>query len=233
MRGDYRTETMRAATPSLFALLLFLLPLLGGCGDGIDHYERAVAIERELLRTDAEAGYDHHRYVTILRELNRVPIRDGKRDQADAMARRIMDARRLHLTATMPQVDHLPKRLQGREVPSPQRPEAPQAAPTRTGSPVPAAPSGARATATSTVDAADAQVTLYSTSWCGYCRKARSWFQANGVPFVEKDIEKDPDAQAEYRSKANGYGGVPLIDVNGTVVRGFDQRRIEGLLAGR
>ena len=66
-------------------------------------------------------------------------------------------------------------------------------------------------------------ITMYSTAWCGYCRKARRWFNDNGYPFVEKDIEKSAQAQSEYRQVSGGYGGVPLIVVNGKTFRGFDQ----------
>jgi glutaredoxin len=210
---------MRTATLLLSAALLLLS--LTGCGDGVDHYASAVAIERELLRETPEATYEHHRYVLVLRELNRVPLRDGKRDEADGMARRIMDGRRIALNQAMPQVDHLPDRLRGKEAPMPPRPYS-AAAPPPAAAPV--------ATAQRPVDAEGLSITLYSTSWCGYCRKARNWFTSQGIPFVEKDIESDPDGAAEYRAKANGYGGVPLIDVNGTAVRGFDQRRIEALI---
>ncbi len=208
-------------------LLLSLVALLAGCGDSVDHYARAVAIERELLKAEPDAGYEHPRYVTILRELNQVPVRDGKRDEADVMARRIMDARRIGLNERMPQVDHLPKRLRGKEKPVPPKPysgaDAAKAA---------AAERAAQASpALSEVDASALDITLYSTSWCGYCRRARSWFQSQGIPFVEKDIEKDPEGAVEYKAKANGYGGVPLIDVNGTTVRGFDQRQVAALIA--
>jgi len=210
---------MRIAT--LLLLTLLSLPL-SGCGDDIDHYATATAIERELLRESPDAGYEHQRYVTVLRELNRVPIRDRKRDEADAMAQRIMDGRRIGVTETLSQVDHLPTRLQGKTKPQPPRPYS--AATTSS------APDAAGAQDPRTIDASGLDITLYSTSWCGYCKRARAWFQAEGIPFVEKDIEKDPEGAKEYRAKANGYTGVPLIDVNGTAIRGFDKRQVTALI---
>lgn len=209
---------MRIATLLLFALLI--LPL-NGCGDDVDHYASAVAIERELLRESPDVGYEHHRYVTVLRELNRVPTRNGKRDEADAMAQRIMDGRRIGVTETMPQVDHLPDRLAGKEKPQPPRPYSAAATRARASTP----PSD-----TVDINASGLDITLYSTAWCGYCKRARAWFQAEGIPFVEKDIERDAEGAEEYRAKANGYTGVPLIDVNGTAVRGFDKRQITALI---
>ncbi|MCA9561347.1 MAG: hypothetical protein KC583_22515 [Myxococcales bacterium] len=73
---------------------------------------------------------------------------------------------------------------------------------------------------------AQASVTMYSASWCGVCRKARAFLEKEGVPFVEKDIEKDKGAQAELTAKAQKagvqVGGVPVFDVGGRILPGFD-----------
>ncbi len=78
-------------------------------------------------------------------------------------------------------------------------------------------------------------VILYATSWCGACRAAREFMTANGIPFVERDIEKDPAAAAELLAKARAAGisasGVPVIDVGGTLMQGFDAQRLRALLA--
>ena len=77
-------------------------------------------------------------------------------------------------------------------------------------------------------------VVVYSTAWCGYCRKAKAWLKKKGISYTEKDIEKDPDAAAELASKAAAAGvqpnGVPVIDARGTLVLGFDEQRLEQLL---
>ncbi len=79
-------------------------------------------------------------------------------------------------------------------------------------------------------------IVLYSTSWCGACAAAREYFRERRVKFVEKDIEKDPKAQAELLRKARRAGiavnGVPVIDFAGTLVLGFDRARIDQLLKG-
>lgn len=73
---------------------------------------------------------------------------------------------------------------------------------------------------------AQAAVTMYSASWCGVCRKARAFLEKEGVAFVEKDIEKDNGAQAELTAKAKKagvqVGGVPVFDVGGRILPGFD-----------
>lgn len=66
-------------------------------------------------------------------------------------------------------------------------------------------------------------ITMYSTSWCPVCRKARSFFNANGLRFVERDVEKDAEAAVLYR-RLNPSGGVPTIDIEGQVFIGFRPR---------
>ena len=44
-------------------------------------------------------------------------------------------------------------------------------------------------------------VILYGASWCGACHEAAAYMKKKGIPFIEKDIEKDPGAEREMRSK--------------------------------
>ena len=81
---------------------------------------------------------------------------------------------------------------------------------------------------------ATGDVVLYGTSWCGSCKKAREWLTRKGVSFVDRDIEKDADAAAELARKAQAAGvqprGVPVIDVRGKLILGFDPRQIDQAL---
>lgn len=80
-------------------------------------------------------------------------------------------------------------------------------------------------------------VILYATSWCPACRAARDYMKRHGIPFVEKDIEQDRDAAAELLQKARAQGisasGVPVLDVNGTLMQGFDPDRLNALLGDK
>jgi glutaredoxin len=72
-------------------------------------------------------------------------------------------------------------------------------------------------------------VVMFSAQWCGYCRKARDYFQSSGVAFRERDIEKDAAARAEYDRL--GGTGVPLILVGDRRLNGFSEdsfRRLYG-----
>ncbi len=64
------------------------------------------------------------------------------------------------------------------------------------------------------------RVIMYSTSWCGYCKKARSYFKKNDINYVEYDIEKNKRAKQEYDS----LGGtvIPVILVGKKKMNGFN-----------
>jgi mycoredoxin len=63
-------------------------------------------------------------------------------------------------------------------------------------------------------------VILYQTSWCPYCTKAREYLMGTGVSLVIYDIERDPERRREMMAKS-GSPGVPVVDVEGIVIRGF------------
>ena len=77
-------------------------------------------------------------------------------------------------------------------------------------------------------------VTIYGTSWCGACRAARQYLTERKIPFADKDVETDPAAARELADKASKLGvptdRVPVIDVRGRLLLGFDRARIEALL---
>lgn len=77
-------------------------------------------------------------------------------------------------------------------------------------------------------------VVVYGTSWCGFCKKAREYFTAKHVPFEDKDVEKDPSAAKELAQKEAAQhvhsNGVPIIDVHGQLVMGFDKPKLDQLL---
>jgi glutaredoxin len=80
-------------------------------------------------------------------------------------------------------------------------------------------------------------VVVYKTAWCGVCKKLEGYLQRKGVEYAAKDIEKDPAAAAELRAKATRAGvrtgSVPVIDVGGELLVGFDRARLERILPNR
>lgn len=74
---------------------------------------------------------------------------------------------------------------------------------------------------------------MYITSWCGYCRKAREYLQSLRVDLVEYDIEKNPSSEKEMVSKSGGTKGVPLIDVEGIIIHGYNSSVIKDTIERR
>lgn len=71
----------------------------------------------------------------------------------------------------------------------------------------------------------DHPVVMFSTSWCPYCTKARTWFAEHQVDFVEYDVEKSPQAAAHYR-KLRGRG-TPLVVIGDEVIQGYSPLQME------
>jgi glutaredoxin 3 len=72
-------------------------------------------------------------------------------------------------------------------------------------------------------------VTIYSTPTCGWCDVAKKYFGEHNVPFVVKDVSLDRQALQEMIGKTQQMG-VPVIDINGTAIVGFNKPQIDRLL---
>jgi glutaredoxin-like YruB-family protein len=72
-------------------------------------------------------------------------------------------------------------------------------------------------------------VTLYSTPSCGFCTKAKSFFRERRIPFTEYNVASDP-RKAEEMVRKSGQMGVPVIDIHGKIIVGFNQPEIERAL---
>lgn len=69
-------------------------------------------------------------------------------------------------------------------------------------------------------------ITVYSTTWCGFCHAAKQYFDKLGVKYTDIDVEKDQKA-AQSMVEKSGQMGVPVIDIDGTIIVGFDRARID------
>jgi mycoredoxin len=58
-------------------------------------------------------------------------------------------------------------------------------------------------------------ITMYSTSWCPDCRRAKSFLKERGLDFHEVNIEEDPSAEAIVMKANNGKRTVPTLEVGG------------------
>lgn len=73
-------------------------------------------------------------------------------------------------------------------------------------------------------------VKIYTTPTCVYCKMAKEFFRQNSVEYEEKNVATDAVARDEMIQKS-GQLGVPVIDVDGKIVIGFDQPRLKEALA--
>jgi glutaredoxin 3 len=69
-------------------------------------------------------------------------------------------------------------------------------------------------------------VTVYSATWCAFCHAAKDYFDKLGVKYNDKDVEHDPEAGLEAVTKS-GQRGIPVIDIGGTIIIGFDRPKID------
>jgi glutaredoxin-like YruB-family protein len=72
-------------------------------------------------------------------------------------------------------------------------------------------------------------VVVYTTSWCGWCRKTLAYLEQQGVPFENRDIEAERSWRKELREKT-GSTSVPMVEIDGQIIRGYDPERMAQLL---
>jgi glutaredoxin len=77
-------------------------------------------------------------------------------------------------------------------------------------------------------------VIVYGTPWCGACKAAKKYLAGKHIPYAYKDIESDPAAARELQAKAARMGvptdRVPILDVRGRLLLGFDRARLDAML---
>ncbi len=74
-----------------------------------------------------------------------------------------------------------------------------------------------------------ANVKIYSTPTCVYCKMAKDFFHKNQVQYEEYNVAEDEKAREEMVNKSRQLG-VPVIDVDGQIIVGFDKKTLAGLL---
>jgi len=72
-------------------------------------------------------------------------------------------------------------------------------------------------------------VKVYSTPTCPWCTMAKQYLKSKNVNFDDLDVSKDRNAAAEMIQKS-GQRGVPVLDIGGEIIVGFDQKTIDKLI---
>lgn len=69
-------------------------------------------------------------------------------------------------------------------------------------------------------------ITVYSADWCGYCRMVKNYFDSKDIEYTEKNVEHDANFAKEAVEKS-GQMGIPVVDMDGTIIVGFDKATID------
>ncbi|HXK40592.1 MAG TPA: glutaredoxin domain-containing protein [Candidatus Paceibacterota bacterium] len=72
-------------------------------------------------------------------------------------------------------------------------------------------------------------IKIYTTPTCAFCKMAKEYFKSKELNYEEYDVSKDIPRQKEMIEKT-GQFGVPVIDINGKIVIGFDKPKINDYL---
>lgn len=73
------------------------------------------------------------------------------------------------------------------------------------------------------------KVIIYTTPSCVYCKMTKAFFKENNVEYQEKDVSTDAAARDEMIARSNQMG-VPVIDIDGKILVGFDKEGLSQLL---
>ena len=76
---------------------------------------------------------------------------------------------------------------------------------------------------------AENSVIVYVTSWCPACRMTTDYLKDKKIPFVVKDVERNEQYMKEMVKKVGGYRGVPVLDINGRILLGFNPHVLDQL----
>ncbi|GAA0722373.1 glutaredoxin family protein [Clostridium malenominatum] len=73
------------------------------------------------------------------------------------------------------------------------------------------------------------EVIVYTTPTCPWCKVVKDYLKSNNITYIEHDVSKDDKATTEMINKS-GQMGVPVVDIDGEIIIGFDQDRIDRVL---
>lgn len=76
----------------------------------------------------------------------------------------------------------------------------------------------------------DKKVTIYSTSTCPYCKKAKQFLSEKGIAFEDFDVVADPAAYEKMKEISGGARSVPVIQICDKVMVGFSESEIQEAL---
>ena len=73
------------------------------------------------------------------------------------------------------------------------------------------------------------KVKVYSATWCAFCHAAKQYLDQLGVKYTDLDVETDPENGLQAVKKS-GQRGIPVLDIDGDIIIGFDRPKIDSAL---
>jgi len=73
------------------------------------------------------------------------------------------------------------------------------------------------------------KIIVYGAEWCAFCHEAMRYFDKLGVKYTYKNVELDVN-DAKAAVEKSGQTGIPVLDIDGTIIVGFDKPRIDAAL---
>lgn len=74
------------------------------------------------------------------------------------------------------------------------------------------------------------KIKVYSTPTCPWCTRVKEWLKGRGIEFEDIDVSQDQEA-ARYMVEATGQMGVPVTEIDGKFVIGFDEHKLNEILS--
>ena len=75
----------------------------------------------------------------------------------------------------------------------------------------------------------NSKVIVYSAGWCAFCHAAKDYLDKLGVKYEDRDVEHNTEYASESVTKS-GQMGIPVLDIDGNIIIGFDRPRIDAAL---
>ena len=78
-------------------------------------------------------------------------------------------------------------------------------------------------------DKKDTKILVYGAEWCGFCHQVMKYLDGFKIPYEYINLDKEPKRAEEAVTKS-GQMGIPVTDVDGTIIVGFDRPKIDAAL---
>jgi glutaredoxin 3 len=78
--------------------------------------------------------------------------------------------------------------------------------------------------------ATDHKIIIYGAEWCAFCHTARNYLDGKAIAYDYVDVDKEPAKGMEAVDKS-GQRGIPVIDIDGEIIIGFDRPKIDAAIA--